>query len=109
MLAGNKCWHCAAHDLIVRTCCPEICTVPGLGKGMRPEKACCRTVSHPCCVCAQYPLALQLMASGRVDVLPLITHRFGFSAEGVRRGFDTAARAAETKAIKVMFDMQTAG
>ena len=49
------------------------------------------------------------MASGRVDVLPLITHRFGFSAEEVRQGFDTAARAAQTKAIKVMFDMQRAG
>lgn len=60
-------------------------------------------------VCAQYPLALQLMASGRVDVLPLITHRFGFSAEEVRQGFDTAARAAQTKAIKVMFDMERAG
>lgn len=61
------------------------------------------------CACAQYSLALQLMASGRVDVLPLITHRFGFSAEEVRQGFDTAARAAQTKAIKVMFDMQREG
>ncbi|KAK9845478.1 hypothetical protein WJX81_007500 [Elliptochloris bilobata] len=47
-----------------------------------------------------YPLALQLMASKRVDVLPLITHRFGFSEADVRQGFDTAARAVETKAIK---------
>ena len=45
------------------------------------------------------------MATQRVDVRPLITHRFGFSAEGVRQGFDTAMRAAETKAIKVMFNM----
>ena len=45
------------------------------------------------------------MATKRVDVLPLITHRYGFSAEDVRQGFDTAARAAETDAIKVMFNL----
>jgi L-iditol 2-dehydrogenase len=45
------------------------------------------------------------MATQRVDVQPLITHRFGFSAEEVRQGFDTAMRAAETKAIKVMFNL----
>lgn len=54
---------------------------------------------------AQYPLALHLMATKRVDVLPLITHRYGFSADDVRQGFDTAAHAAETGAIKVMFNL----
>jgi hypothetical protein len=41
-----------------------------------------------------------------VNVAPVITHRFTFSAAGVAQGFDTAARAAQTGAIKVMFDMQ---
>lgn len=36
---------------------------------------------------------------------PLITHRFRFSEAGVADGFDTAARSAETKAIKVMFNL----
>jgi hypothetical protein len=35
----------------------------------------------------------------------MITHRFPFSAAGVAQGFDTAARAAQTGAIKVMFDL----
>jgi hypothetical protein len=36
----------------------------------------------------------------------MITHRFAFSAAGVAQGFETAARAEQTGAIKVMFDMQ---
>ena len=33
--------------------------------------------------------------------MPMITHRFGFSAKDVDAAFDTAARAAQTGAIKV--------
>lgn len=53
----------------------------------------------------QYPLCLQLLASGRVDVKPLITHRFGFSGAGVAQGFETAHRADQTGAVKVMFNL----
>ncbi|WIA20572.1 hypothetical protein OEZ85_004961 [Tetradesmus obliquus] len=56
--------------------------------------------------CNTYPLCISLIASKRVHVAPMITHRFPFSAAGVAEGFDTAARAAQTGAIKVMFDLQ---
>lgn len=49
----------------------------------------------------QWPLCLELLQRGAVDVMPMITHRFGFSATGVADGFDCAARSAETKAVKV--------
>ncbi len=50
-----------------------------------------------------YPLCISLMASKRVDVRPLITHRFGWSAEGLQQGFHTALNHDKTGAIKVMF------
>lgn len=52
-----------------------------------------------------YPLCLSLLANKKIDVLPLVTHRLGFSEEEVVKGFDTALRSAETKAIKVMFNL----
>ena len=45
------------------------------------------------------------MESKRVDVAPMITHRFGFSENEVHAAFDCAARAAQTGAIKVMFSL----
>ncbi len=56
-------------------------------------------------LCMQYPLCLKLMESKKVDVTPLITHRFGFTAGDVAAAFDTASRASETGAIKVMFNL----
>lgn len=53
----------------------------------------------------QYPLCLSLLANKKIDVLPLVTHRLGFTEEEVVKGFDTALRSAETKAIKVMFNL----
>ena len=53
----------------------------------------------------QYPLCLSLLADKIVDLKPLITHRLGFSEQEVAKGFDIAARSAETKAIKVMFNL----
>ena len=47
-----------------------------------------------------YPLCIELMASKRIDVAPLITHRFGWSSAQLHAGFDAAASG---KAIKVMF------
>ena len=47
-----------------------------------------------------YPLCISLMSSKRVDVLPLVTHRFGWSASQLLAGFEAAASG---NAIKVMF------
>ena len=56
-------------------------------------------------LCAQYPLCVSLLDSGAVDVKPMITHRFGFSADQIAAGFDTAVRSRDTGAIKVMFNL----
>ena len=53
----------------------------------------------------QYPLCLSLKADKAVNLQPLITHRLGFSEQDVAKGFDIAMRSAETKAIKVMFQL----
>ncbi len=58
-----------------------------------------------CFLPLQYPLCLSLLEHKRVNVKPMITHRFGFTEGGVADGFDTAARSAQTKAIKVMFNL----
>lgn len=56
-----------------------------------------------------YPTCLELLASGRVDVKPLITHRFDLTGDGaftqdtVMRAFDTSAKGGD--AIKVMFKL----
>ena len=59
--------------------------------------------SHKCCG-MQYPTCLDLLDEGKIDCEPLITHRFGFSEKEIVTGFDTAAAAAKTGAIKVMFN-----
>jgi len=46
-----------------------------------------------------------LLEDKKVDLAPLITHRLGFSEEAMVKGFDIARRSAETKAIKVMFNL----
>jgi len=46
-----------------------------------------------------------LLEDKKVDLAPLITHRLGFSEESMVKGFDIARRSAETKAIKVMFNL----
>ncbi|KAL3682545.1 hypothetical protein R1sor_000567 [Riccia sorocarpa] len=50
-----------------------------------------------------YPLCINLLATGKVNVKPLITHRFGFSQEDVENAFKTSA--AGGSAIKVMFNL----
>ena len=57
------------------------------------------------CVYMQYPMCLELLEDKRIDCEPFITHRFGFSAEEVAKGFQTAMAAKTTGAIKVMFNM----
>ncbi|KAI6672287.1 hypothetical protein NL676_000193 [Syzygium grande] len=50
-----------------------------------------------------WPLCLEFLRSGKVDVKPLITHRFEFSQKGVEDAFETSARGGN--AIKVMFNL----
>ena len=51
--------------------------------------------------CHTYPLALELLATRRLDIDPLITHRFGWSAKDLEEGFKTAAEGIAC--VKVMF------
>lgn len=50
-----------------------------------------------------WPLCLEFLRSGKIDVKPLITHRFGFSQKEVEEAFETSARGGD--AIKVMFNL----
>nr|BAF75466.1 NAD-dependent sorbitol dehydrogenase [Fragaria x ananassa] len=50
-----------------------------------------------------WPLCLEFLRSGKIDVKPLITHRFGFSQKEVEEAFATSACGGN--AIKVMFNL----
>ncbi|OAY69677.1 sorbitol dehydrogenase [Ananas comosus] len=50
-----------------------------------------------------WPLCLEFLRSGKIDVKPLITHRFGFSQKEVEEAFEVSARGSD--AIKVMFNL----
>jgi L-iditol 2-dehydrogenase len=50
-----------------------------------------------------YQLCIDMISSGRIDVKPLITHRFGFSQKDVEDAFETSAKGGS--AIKVMFNI----
>lgn len=50
-----------------------------------------------------WPLCLEFLRSGKIDVKPLITHRFGFSQKEVEEAFETSGRGGS--AIKVMFNL----
>lgn len=50
-----------------------------------------------------WPLCIEFMRSGKIDVKRLITHRFGFSQREVEEAFETSARGGN--AIKVMFNL----
>lgn len=50
-----------------------------------------------------WPLCIEFLRSGKIDVKPLITHRFHFSQEDVEDAFETSARGGN--AIKVMFNL----
>jgi L-iditol 2-dehydrogenase len=52
----------------------------------------------------QYPVCLNLLQR-KLDIKPLITHRFGFSADDVQKAFQAAAYANTNGAIKVMFNL----
>ncbi|XP_030934920.1 sorbitol dehydrogenase-like [Quercus lobata] len=50
-----------------------------------------------------WPLCLEFISSGKIDMKPLITHRFGFSQKEVEEAFETSAGGGN--AIKVMFNL----
>ena len=50
-----------------------------------------------------WPLCLEFLRTGKIDVKPLITHRFGFSQEELVEAFEVGARGGD--AIKVMFNL----
>lgn len=52
-----------------------------------------------------YPLCLEWLSSGRIDLDPIITHRFPFDAQSIVDGFECAADADRTKCIKAMFNL----
>lgn len=50
-----------------------------------------------------WPLCIDFLRTGKIDVKPLITHRFSFNQEDVERAFETSSRGGN--AIKVMFNL----
>jgi len=50
-----------------------------------------------------WPLCIEMLRTGKIDVKPLITHRFGFSQKELEDAFETSAQGGN--AIKVMFNL----
>lgn len=50
-----------------------------------------------------WPLCIELLRTGKIDVKPLITHRFSFTQQDVEKAFETSARGGN--AIKVLFNL----
>ncbi|GMH09050.1 hypothetical protein Nepgr_010890 [Nepenthes gracilis] len=50
-----------------------------------------------------WPLCIDLLKTGKINVKPLITHRFGFSQNEIEDAFETSAGGGN--AIKVMFNL----
>ncbi|GAB2265277.1 hypothetical protein Dimus_000344 [Dionaea muscipula] len=50
-----------------------------------------------------WPLCLEFISSGKINVKPLITHRYGFSQSEIEEAFETSANGGT--AIKVMFNL----
>nr|GMC94417.1 L-idonate 5-dehydrogenase [Ipomoea batatas] len=50
-----------------------------------------------------WPLCIEFLRSGKIDVKPLITHRFNFTQEELEQAFETSAGGGN--AIKVMFHL----
>lgn len=50
-----------------------------------------------------WPLCIELLRTGKIDVKAIITHRFGFSQKGIEDAFQTSAGGGN--AIKVMFNL----
>ncbi|KAK1409169.1 hypothetical protein QVD17_35694 [Tagetes erecta] len=50
-----------------------------------------------------WPPCIELLRTGKIDVKPLITHRYKFTQEDVEKAFETSAKGGN--AIKVMFNL----
>ncbi|KAL1319271.1 hypothetical protein HN51_071553 [Arachis hypogaea] len=50
-----------------------------------------------------WPLCIELLRTGKIDIKPLISHRFGFSQKELEEAFETSARGGN--AIKIMFNL----
>ncbi|CAK9161004.1 unnamed protein product [Ilex paraguariensis] len=50
-----------------------------------------------------WPLCIEFLRTGKIDVKPLITHRFKFTQEEIEKAFETSAGGGN--AIKVMFNL----
>lgn len=50
-----------------------------------------------------WPLCIEFLRSGKIDVKPLITHRFGFTQKEIGDAFEISAQGGN--AIKVMFNL----
>ena len=94
--------------------CRRTCSVSGHDSGTELAAAPCRGLLigsqglwllSLCRYTNTYPLCLSLLEQGAINCEPLITHRYGFSADEVAKGFDTAMNAKVTKSIKVMFHL----
>jgi len=54
---------------------------------------------------ADFPRAVEFLATGRIQVDPLITHRFALTQ--ALEAFNTACNKSETGAIKIVLDCQS--
>ncbi|XP_010924173.1 sorbitol dehydrogenase-like isoform X2 [Elaeis guineensis] len=50
-----------------------------------------------------WPLCIEFLRTGKINVKPLITHRYGFSQKEVEEAFEVSARGRD--ALKVMFNL----
>ncbi|KAJ7970030.1 Sorbitol dehydrogenase [Quillaja saponaria] len=50
-----------------------------------------------------WPICIELLRTGKINLKPLITHRFGFSQKELEEGFEASARGGD--AIKIMFNL----
>ncbi|KAK4340836.1 hypothetical protein RND71_039337 [Anisodus tanguticus] len=50
-----------------------------------------------------WPLCIEFLRTGKIDVKPLITHRYKFTQEGMEEAFETSSHGGN--AIKVMFNL----
>lgn len=50
-----------------------------------------------------WPLCIEMLRTGKIDVKPLITHRYKFNQQDLEEAFQISSRGGS--AIKVMFNL----